>query len=264
MDSESEIQALASGPPSPLAPGPRPPTPAERRRPTVPERLAAFFEVLICSDYPTQLALGSTLTLIGFQPQAAGGGLNVGYVAALSLADSIVLIALIVVFMRAHGERPRDVLVGNRPIGREAVVGLPLTFAALGIVVAVLVTIQQLLPSLHTVAHNPLEDLVRTPSDRWLFALVVVVAGGVREEIQRAFLLHRFEGWLGGTSVGLIMVSVAFGLGHLLQGADAAIATGLLGAFWGVLYLRRRSVVAPMVSHAGFNLLQLAQFLLGS
>ncbi len=37
------------------------------------------------------------------------------------------------------------------------------------------------------------------------------------------------------------------------------IATGLLGAFWGVIYLARRSIVAPMVSHAGFNLAQLVK-----
>src|SRR5205085_10923068 len=113
----------------------------------------------------------------------------------------------------------------------------------------------------HTVEHNPLQDLVRTRGDALLFALVVVVAGGVREELQRAFLLRRFEVSLGGARVGVVVTSVAFGSGHLLQGADAAIATGLLGAFWGLVYLRRRSMVAPMVSHAGFDLAQIAGFL---
>jgi membrane protease YdiL (CAAX protease family) len=88
------------------------------------------------------------------------------------------------------------------------------------------------------------------------------VAGGIREEIQRAFLLHRFEVWLGGGTVGLVVTSIAFGAGHFdLQGVDAGIATGLLGAFWGFVYLRRRSAIAPMVSHAGFDLLQIVPFL---
>ena len=69
--------------------------------------------------------------------------------------------------------------------------------------------------------------------------------------------------WLGGGTVGLVVASIAFGAGHLLQGVDAAIATGLLGAFWGVVYLRRRSIAAPMVSHAGFDLLQILQAFLG-
>ena len=42
----------------------------------------------------------------------------------------------------------------------------------------------------------------------------------------------------------------------IVQGFDAVITTGMLGAFWAVLYLRRRSVVAPLVSHAGFNTLE--------
>ena len=125
-----------------------------------------------------------------------------------------------------------------------------------------LLAVQRFAPSLHTVEHNPLQDLLRSPRDAWLFALVVVVAGGVREEIQRAFLLHRFER-LARRRHGRRSSSraSAFGAGHLLQGVDAAIATGLLGAFWGVVYLRRRSCVAPIVSHAGFDLLQIVQFL---
>ena len=39
-----------------------------------------------------------------------------------------------------------------------------------------------------------------------------------------------------------------------------AITTGLLGAFWAVSYLRRRSIIAPVVSHAAFDLMQIAVF----
>ena len=87
----------------------------------------------------------------------------------------------------------------------------------------------------------------------------VVLAGGVREELQRAFILHRFEQALGGAWIGLAIFSIIFGLFHLQQGADAAIAVGLLGLGWGVLYLRRRSVVASIVSHAGFDVVQVLQ-----
>ena len=87
-----------------------------------------------------------------------------------------------------------------------------------------------------------------------------MIAGGIREELQRAFVLRRFERQLGGPLVGVIVASAAFGAGHRVQGADAAIATALLGAFWAVTYLRRRSVIAPVISHSGFNLLQLLQF----
>ena len=239
--------------PSPANPEPAPPPPTLNR-------VIAFLEVVICSDFLTQFALGGTLSVFGVQPYLQGR-LSVAYVVGLSLADSILLVALILVLLHAHGESARDVLIGRRPIINEVVAGAPMVLIALSIALAVLVAVQRFLPSLHTVEHNPLQELLRSPRDAWLFALVVLVAGGIREEIQRAFLLHRFERWLGGGAVGVICTSVAFGAGHLLQGADAALATGLLGAFWAVVYLRRRSCVAPMVSHAGFDLIQILQFL---
>src|SRR5262249_47769314 len=127
-------------------------------------------------------------------------------------------------------------------------------------VVSVLV-IRLSAPSLHNLPANPLEDLLRRPRDAWIFAVVVVIAGGVREEIQRAFILHRFDVWLGGPIVGLVVTSVAFGGGHLLQGRDVAVATGVLGLYWGIVYLWRRSCVAPIVSHAGFDLLEVLQYM---
>lgn len=220
--------------------------------------------MLIASDYPTQFAIGSTFAALGQGPFGPNGRLQVGYVIGLSLVDSVVLIGLIVLFLRGHGERPRDVIFGRRPVLIEAAYGVALIFAALAIGIGMLLTVQYAAPWLRTVARNPLQDLIiGSPRDAWLFAVAVLVAGGMREEIQRAFLLHRFEQWLGGRTLGVIVTSAAFGLGHLLQGADAALATALLGAFWGVIYLRRRSAVAPMVSHAGFDLVQIVQFFAG-
>jgi membrane protease YdiL (CAAX protease family) len=240
---------------------PEPPDPNPQPRVPVLARVVALLEIVICSDFLSQVALGGTLSVFGYQPYVQGR-LSVVYVVGLSLADSILLIALVLILLYAHGERPREVLFGSRPIVGEAAAGLPMILVALAIAIAVLVAVQRFAPSLHTVPHNPLQELLRSPRDASLFALVVLVAGGVREEIQRAFLLHRFEQFLGGGTTGVIVTSVAFGAGHLLQGVDAAVATGLLGAFWGVIYLRRRSCVAPIVSHSGFDLLQILQFLL--
>ena len=90
-----------------------------------------------------------------------------------------------------------------------------------------------------------------------------MIVGGENEQTAPAgkFEQDRATELWNDPETGVIVTSAAFGAGHLLQGADAAIATGLLGAFWSVIYLRRRSCVAPMVSHAGFDLIQVAQYL---
>ena len=81
---------------------------------------------------------------------------------------------------------------------------------------------------------GPLEAFVGTQAGLLMFLFVVIVAGGVREELQRAFLLHRFRFDLGQPWMGVFITSLAFGMGHTLQGLDVAIITGLLGALWGV------------------------------
>jgi membrane protease YdiL (CAAX protease family) len=63
--------------------------------------------------------------------------------------------------------------------------------------------------------------------------------------------------------LGLVLFSVTFGLMHYDQGLDAALAVGLLGVFWGVLYVTRRSAVMAMANHAGFNVAQVLQQVLG-
>lgn len=223
-------------------------------------RLAALVEVILCSDFPTQLALAALLTSIGYPPYV-GGRLSPSFIFALSLIDSAALIGLIFFFMWMHGERPREALLGSRPAIREAVLGLVLIPGVFLLVLGILSAIQSIAPWLHNVPINPLQDLIRSPRDAAMLTVVAIVAGGLREEIQRGFILRRFEQHLGGPAIGLILVSASFGAGHALQGWDAAIATSALGAFWGVIYLRRRSIVAPVVSHSGFNTAEVFRYL---
>jgi membrane protease YdiL (CAAX protease family) len=220
-------------------------------------RLVALAEVLLCSSVPTQLGIGFALQVAGWQPTEPGGQLSSSYVLTLSIADTALLIALMVGLMLIQGENPALLWTGRRPIRREVIIGvmlIPICFAA---VVVLLNLLQLIAPSLHNVEQNPLEHLAQTPRQAAVFGLVAILAGGVREELQRAFLLDRFERYLGGATVGLLVISVAFGLGHIVQGWDAVITTGVLGAFWALVYLRRRSSVAPVLSHAGFDALEI-------
>lgn len=244
------------------APPPDGPTPAARpprRLPLDPRRVRAVLEVLACSGVPTQLLVAQVLALVGLEPFGPDGGLNVLWVFSLSIADAVLLIALAWGLLLANGESPRAVFFGRPPLP-DALLGAALIVPLLVTTGLLMLAIRTYAPGLHNVPENPLAGLLASPRDAWLFFIVALVAGGVREEIQRAFLLTRFERHLGGATVGLVITSVAFGAGHALQGHDAAIVTGLLGLAWGGLYLRRRSAVAPMVSHAGFNAMEIVRF----
>jgi CAAX protease family protein len=255
----SRVSDYAEGmPETPVEPLLLPPAESPRkRRPD--ERVCAAIEVAVCSGFPTQLLLAYILTQAGFAPSR--GQLSISFVATLLLLDAVIVVGLVLSLLRLHGEHPRAVLLGQRPIVNEALIGLPLTIAVFGLVIIILTATQHIAPWLHNVVKNPLAELIGSRRDATIFAVVATLAGGVREEVQRAFILHRFDGYLGGVRVGLVVSSLAFGAGHLLQGWDAALTTGVLGAFWGAVYLSRGSIVAPVVSHSGFNMAEIVLFM---
>jgi membrane protease YdiL (CAAX protease family) len=220
-------------------------------------RLIAVAECLLCSSLPTQLLLQGILVQSGWEFTTTTGTLSLPFVVTVSLADTVLLIVLMVILTRAHGETVSGLWLGQRPKTREALLGLALVPVVFMLVVLLLNGIQRYAPWLHNVATNPLEELAAGGRlNAALFGIVAIFAGGVREELQRAFLLRRFERHLGGAVVGVVVLSALFGAGHFVQGGDAMIVTGTLGVFWSVLYLKRRSSIAPIVSHAGFNSLE--------
>jgi membrane protease YdiL (CAAX protease family) len=213
-------------------------------------------EVVLCSGLPTQLALTGAARLAGLAPLTPDGSLSIAFVAAVSIGDTVVLAALVVWLLRRRGETVRDVLTGRRRQGREILIGLVLVPLVLMFISSTMWLLRSLYPQLRNVPDNPLEAMARTLGGAAVLMAVSIVAGGVREEVQRAFLLHRFRTDLGGPVTGLIITSVAFGLGHVVQGWDAMIVTGLLGAFWGLVYLSRGSITVGVVSHGLANAAQ--------
>lgn len=193
------------------------------------------------------------LVLAGIGPQRPDGSLSSTFVFVVSIADTALLLALIIFLLVRRGERPQDVFFGGRPPLPEIGAGLLSFPFVITVMIVLMLAIQRFVPELHNVPDNPLEGLIGTGVSVWTFLAVVIVAGGVREELQRAFLLHRFRGDLGRPGLGLVITSLSFGMGHTLQGFDAALITGTLGAIWGAIYLARGSALAPMISHSLFN-----------
>jgi membrane protease YdiL (CAAX protease family) len=220
-------------------------------------RARAAVEVLICSGYPTQLLSIALLSGLGVSP-GAGGTLSPAFIFGISALDTILLLSLIVFFLKHSNDTPGQVFLNQNPLTQELVLGIVLVPFIFVVVVAAQLSLRTIAPFLHNVEVSPFQALLASP---WLlvgFVVLVLVAGGVREELQRAFLLHRFEQRLGGGRLGVVLTSLAFGLGHTVQGWDAAIVTALMGAFWGVMYLARRSVVSTVTNHALFNIAQIA------
>jgi len=177
-------------------------------------RWAAAFQVVICcGQIPTQTSIAALLLIVGISPDA-DGQVALSFFAALTLLDTAVVITLISVFLKDSGESRRAVFFGDRPWSREVALGIIFTPALLVGALGLVAVLKVLVPTLHNVAISPFESYFTTPLRGIVFTIVAMVAGGVREELQRGFLLHRFEQRLGGMPVGLAVFSVAFGAFH--------------------------------------------------
>lgn len=80
------------------------------------------------------------------------------------------------------------------------------------------------------------------------FVLVVVVAIA-EETIFRGYLILRFRNVTGITAVAVILSAVIFALGHGYEGSAGVATIGVVGLGLALVYVWRKSLVAPMVMH---------------
>jgi membrane protease YdiL (CAAX protease family) len=171
--------------------------------------------------------------------------------------EALITLLLIALLMKAHGERLAD--FGLRFRRLDFLIGIsivPLLFILNAIVS---VFIQTFFPKYFS-PRNALLDIIRTPAELTVFLITALIAGGIKEELQRAFILVRFRNHLGGAWIGLILWSSAFGAGHYVQGWQGMIAAGFLGLIFGLVYLFRKNLFAPMLAHGLYDATALLLF----
>ena len=182
----------------PLTESPGAPALVVPRSLLLPRWFAVVQAFLVCGILPTQLAIATVLVVFLDVPMLAGdGAISLHFLATLSLFDTALVALLIRVFLILSGEESRDVFLGRRPIWGEVWRGLALVPVVLIGVTAIVLALRAVAPWLQTVKESPISQYMQNPYDAAIFLVVGVLAGGVREELQRGFFLHRFQRVLG-------------------------------------------------------------------
>jgi membrane protease YdiL (CAAX protease family) len=220
---------------------------------TLMERLGAFFEILLLSGLISSFIAALPFALL------VGGSLNIisdaRIMAGFLMSDASMTFLFLLILLKVRRETPQDMglrfsanWVGDSMVGIAVV---PLLFLFSFVISTVF---QTFFPN-YFLERNPLTDVIRTHGDLVLMISAGLIAGGIKEELQRAFILTRFERHLGGAKLGLVLWSIAFGAGHYLQGAQGMVAATVFGFIFGTVYLSRRNLIAPMVAHGTYNTL---------
>jgi membrane protease YdiL (CAAX protease family) len=218
------------------------------------DRFQALFEVFLLAG-----AISSILAALPFALSSSGRASLLASVRAMSsylMLDVAITFGILWLVMRSHRETLAGLGLHWRRLKSDALLGLALVPLLFGLNLVISVFFQLLFPKLF-LDRNPLTEIIQTPGDLCLFIVTALIAGGIKEEVQRAFILRRFESHLGGAQLGLVIWSIAFGLGHYVQGVQGIVTAGLLGMIFGMAYLVRGSLLVPMIAHGTYDTLAL-------
>ncbi|MBD3239748.1 MAG: CPBP family intramembrane metalloprotease [Chitinivibrionales bacterium] len=105
--------------------------------------------------------------------------------------------------------------------------------------------------------HTPAFQVGESIAELTLAVLLVTVVAVSEETLFRGYLILRFTQIANNRWTALIVSSAIFALGHGYAGNAAIVTTGAIGFALGLVYLWRRSLVAPTVIHFLQNLVSL-------
>jgi membrane protease YdiL (CAAX protease family) len=116
------------------------------------------------------------------------------------------------------------------------------------------------------IAHPTLELLAKHPTDPWSLALIAgaVLGAPLAEEIVfRAGVQTAVLRAAGSRPLAIALATVVFLAVHLGLPAHTLLPLGGLSIGLGLAYERTRSLVVPVVIHAGYNALNVAMVVWG-
>jgi uncharacterized protein len=238
------------------------PTDEPQHKPLVEKSLAVLEVLLLSGIISSSLAYLPFSLFYGKKADVIASDVKV--LSVFLLLESIIAFLLLAAILRIHGERIRDMGLSWERWKSNLSLGLALVPILFFINAIGDFVFRVYLPKYY-LEQNPLISIIHSPQQLVLFIFTALIAGGIKEELQRAFILRRFNQHLGGSGVGLVLWSLAFGAGHYVQGAQGMAVTAILGFAFGVMYLLRKSLIGPIVAHGMYDalVLLLSWFTLG-
>jgi membrane protease YdiL (CAAX protease family) len=221
-------------------------------------RFQALFEVLLLSGLLSSFLAALIVSLVHGK-NAEFATMEAKTVCAFLLLEAGFTFLLLTVILRAHRETIGSLGLRWYRWKSNFLLGLALVPFLFLVNAAVAFVFRIYLPRYY-LEQNPLTELIHTPQQLGLFVFSALVAGGIKEEVQRAFILNRFSRYLGGAGLGLVLWSLAFGLGHYLQGVQGISIAALYGFIFGIIYLRSGSLIAPIVAHGAYDTVALLAY----
>jgi membrane protease YdiL (CAAX protease family) len=222
------------------------------------DRLQASFEILLMSGLISGFL--ATLPFLAFKLRSIDLFINDSRIISIYLLmESCISFLILAAILKLHREPISSLGLNWNCWKSNLLIGLVLVPFLFLINIIIATLFKTYLPEYY-LDKNPLSQSIHTPFQLSLFIFSALIAGGIKEELQRAFILNRFRSYLGGAEAGLVLWSIAFGAGHYIQGFQGVVIATILGIFFGLVYLKRKSLIAPILSHGIYDALALLAY----
>jgi membrane protease YdiL (CAAX protease family) len=175
------------------------------------------------------------------------GGISFVPAATMIILRDLALVTLILYFLWRNRESLTQLGWVFGGFGREVLIGAALfvpMFAGTALLDSALQSAGFSAPATPTPAFLA----VRGPSEVLLALALVVVVAVSEETIFRGYLLLRLRPLIT-TAPAIVLSSFIFSLGHGYEGTSGLTTVGVMGAVLAVVYVWRKSLVAPVTMH---------------
>lgn len=187
-----------------------------------------------------------SMVLFFFVRHQEFAGLDIGVLA--TVFHDLALVCLIAFFVWRNGEPVRRIGWSAREYQKEIWIGVAI-FAFVFLAASL---IDRLLTAAgFSSSHGTLPSFLtaRSPAQYVAISLMIVVVAFAEETIFRGYLMLRLRNITGSDAASVIISSIIFSLGHGYEGTAGMMTVFLIGAVLAMVYLWRKTLVAPMVIH---------------
>jgi uncharacterized protein len=232
--------------------------PVNAPRKTWIDRALAFLEILLMSGLVSGFLAAMPFSIVHIGNPAILLK-DARYVTSFILLETVFTLLILALILKSRRETIGSLGLLRHHWKRYTLLGLALVpfLFLINTIVALLFKIY--LPTYY-LEENPLTGTIHTPQQLALFIFTALLAGGIKEELQRAFIINRFRSYLGGAGLGLLLWSIAFGAFHYIQGFQGITIATIYGFFFGAIYLASGSLIAPIVAHGAYDSLVLLAY----
>ncbi len=197
---------------------------------------------------PRELAVFLVLVIAAIVPGVLAnvGGKPFVLASISTMLHELALVVVVLYFVSTSGQQLSSIGLSLHRAGREIAIGIALylpMFLALALLAALLGVAGATQP------HVPEQIKPQTLPDLALATLLVVVVAFAEEILFRGYLLTRLRAVTRSTVAAIVISCTIFAAGHVYEGALGVAAAWFMGLVFSVVYLWRRSLIAPIVLH---------------